>query len=483
MLLSLVSKKLTKGIGLKMTNQWRFTPTNLKKMKNTYDLIIVGSGSTGLSAAIQATELGYHPVILEKMKKIGGNTVRASSGMNAAESDVQLKHGVIDTFQNFYQETNKAGGLMNQPDLLKYFVQHAALSIDWLRNHGIILDDLTISGAMSVKRTHRPASMAPIGGFLINGLLKIVDQENIPLFTDVQVSKLLYSSEEGIKGVEVSVDGHSKRISAKAVILATGGFGASKRIIGKYRPDLISYKTTNQPGATGDGLLLADKIGAQLIDMNFVQVHPTAQQDTPHVYLIGEALRGEGAILINANGDRFVNELATRKLVSEHITALPEKSAYLIFDQAIRDRIRAVEFYDSVGLVKQGESLTSLADQIGVPKRQFEETVSQWNAATDRGVDTKFNRTTGLHHLINHGPFFAIHVAPAIHFTLGGIHINERTQVIDTDGNLMAGLYAAGEVAGGLHGNNRIGGNSIAETVIFGRQAGIQAVSYLRTLK
>ena len=459
-----------------------FQPTSVGKLENDYDVVIIGSGGTGLSAAIQANELGMKVAVLEKEKELGGNTNRASSGMNAAETNVQLHHGVIDNVADFYHETYKDGGRLNDKDMLGYFVYHTAPAIDWLADHDIKLDDITITGGMSKKRTHRPASMAPIGGFLVKSLLEVVAQEDIPVFNKTKVTKLRRTDDGRVNGVEVNADGIIKVINAKAVILATGGFGASKEYIKRFRPDLESYRTTNQPGATGDGLKLAENVGAELMQMNLVQVHPTVQQDNPHVYLIGEAVRGEGAIMVNGEGKRFVNELNTRKICANAITALPEHSAYLIFDQGIRDHVKAIEFYDKVGLVVHGETIEDLAKQINVDPSNLKQTVTTWNQAVENHDDAEFGRTTGMDRGITKPGFFAIHIAPAIHYTMGGIHITPKTQVLDGNGDIIKGLFAAGEVAGGLHGNNRVGGNSIAETIVFGRQAGQQVALYARSL-
>lgn len=459
-----------------------FQPTSVGKLENDYDVVIIGSGGTGLSAAIQANELGMKVAVLEKEEELGGNTNRASSGMNAAETNVQLHHGVIDNVADFYHETYKDGGRLNDKDMLGYFVYHTAPAIDWLADHDIKLEDITITGGMSKKRTHRPASMAPIGGFLVKSLLKVVAQEDIPVFNKTKVTELRRADDGRVNGVKVDADGITKIINAKAVILATGGFGASKEYIKRFRPDLESYKTTNQPGATGDGLKLAENVGAELMQMNLVQVHPTVQQDNPHVYLIGEAVRGEGAILVNAEGKRFVNELNTRKIVSNAITALPEHSAYLILDQGIRDHVKAIEFYDKVGLVVHGETIEDLAKKINVDPSNLKQTVATWNQAVENHDDAEFGRTTGMDRGITNPGFFAIHIAPAIHYTMGGIHITPKTQVLDGNGDIIKGLFAAGEVAGGLHGNNRVGGNSIAETIVFGRQAGQQVALYARSL-
>lgn len=461
-----------------MAEKFSFEPTDLKQLKDNYDVIIIGSGGAGLTSAIQAYELGLSPVILEKMDKLGGNTTRASSGMNAAETFVQLNHKIVDSFADFYNETFVGGGKMNNPELLKFFTEHGALAIDWLDQHDIKLDDLTITGGMKTMRTHRPSSLAPIGGYLVTELLKYIAKYQIPLFDNIKVTDLLTDNDQ-IVGVK-AFSNREIKIQAKAVVLATGGFGAGKDLLAQYRSDLLNLRTTNQPGATGDGLKLAQKVGAKLVDMDQVQVHPTVQQDTPHAFLIGEAVRGEGAILVNNSGQRFVNELDTRKNVTQAIDDLGGTGAYLIFDQSIRNRVKAIEFYDHIGLVETGQTLSALAETIKVDINSLQSTVNNWNQAVKIKNDQDFGRKTGMERDISEAPFFAIHIAPAVHYTMGGVAINHQTQVLDEANQPIAGLFAAGEVSGGLHGNNRIGGNSIAETVVFGRQAGQQVYKYLK---
>lgn len=301
--------------------------------------------------------------------------------MNAAETNVQLQHHVVDSYQEFYDETLKGGGGKNNTELLKYFSEHAALAIDWLADHNIILDELTITGGMSKMRTHRPHSLAAIGGFLVTELLKQVQKARIPLFAGLKVTELTTDDAGKVTGVRATTGKQSGPLTADAVVLAAGGFGANQEMLTKYRPDLKGMNTTNQPGATGDGIKLAEALGAKLVDMDQVQVHPTVQQDTPHAYLIGEAVRGEGAILVNKHGDRFVNELDTRKNVTAAIDGLKENGAYLIFDQGIRDRAKAVEFYDSIGLVHTGKSLDDLAGQLGFDAAALKKAVADWNTA------------------------------------------------------------------------------------------------------
>ena len=229
--------------------------------------------------------------------------------------------------------------------------------------------------------------------------------------------------------------------------------------------------------------MLAQKLGAQLVDMEQIQVHPTVQQDGKHPYLIGEAVRGEGAILVDKQGRRFVNELQTRQNVTTAINNLQENGATLIFDQNVRKRVPAIEFYDQVGLVKSGQNWAELAAKNQFDNKTLQETIQKWNQAVLWQQDQQFGRQTGMDQPLNQAPYYSIHVAPAIHYTMGGLAINTKTQVLQTNGQVISGLFAAGEVTGGLHGNNRIGGNSIAETIVFGRQAGQQAFKYLQNLK
>ncbi|OUK34262.1 flavocytochrome c [Enterococcus faecium] len=366
--------------------------------------------------------------------------------------------------------------VMNDKEMLRYFVDHSADAVDWLDQNGIKLDNLTITGGMSEKRTHRPSDGSAIGGYLVEGLLNNVHEREIPIFVNADVTDIKKNGET-VNEVTVHVQGEEpKEVTGKAIVVTTGGFGASKEFIEKYRPDLADYITTNQEGSTGDGITMIEKLGGQTVDMDKIQIHPTVQQDEG--VLIGEVVRGEGAILVDQEGKRFVNEMDTRDKVSAAITALPEKSAYLIFDQGVRDRATAIEFYDQKGYVTTGKTMEELAEKIDLPKETLAKTVDGWNTDVAEKKDAQFNRATAMEHDLSSPNYYAIKIAPGIHYTMGGVKINTNTEVLDKENQPIRGLYAAGEVTGGLHGNNRIGGNSVAEIIIFGRQAGIQAARF-----
>lgn len=457
-------------------SQASYTP--IDQLKDNYDIIIVGAGGAGMSAALEAKEKGLNPVIFEKMPVAGGNTTKSSSGMNASQTKFQKEQGIEDKNDLFYEETLAGGHNTNDKEMLRFFVDNSASAIDWLDSIGIKLNNITITGGMKEKRTHRPEDGSAVGKYLVTGLVKNVQEKSIPLFVNADVKEITQADGK-VNGVKVVIDQKDeKTITAKAVVVTTGGFGSNADLIAKVRPDLKGLVTTNQVGSTGDGITMIEKLGGVTVDMDQIQVHPTVQQDKS--YLIGEAVRGEGAIMVSNEGKRFVNELNTRDKVTAAINTLPEKAATLVFDSGVKSRVKAIEQYDKMGFVVKGDTIEDLAKAINVPADQLKATMDTWNKAVKDKKDSEFDRTTGMDNDLSGAPYYAIKIAPGIHYTMGGIKINTNTEVLNKDGQPIAGLFAAGEVTGGLHGENRIGGNSVAEIIIFGRQAGIKSAEYVQ---
>ncbi len=451
--------------------------TDPAELQDTYDMIIVGAGGAGMAAAIQAKDAGANPVILEKMPIAGGNTLKSSAGMNASETKFQEAEGIEDSNDLFFEETLAGGSGTNDQELLRYFVDHSAAAIDWLDSMGITLDNLTTTGGMSLNRTHRPTDGSAVGEYLVAGLLRNVHEREIPLFVNAEVVKI-NETDGQVNGVNVKIDGEEKTLTSKAVVVTTGGFGANMEMVVENKPELEGYVTTNQEGSTGDGIKMIQALGGQTVDLDQIQIHPTVDQSKS--LLITEAVRGEGAILVNAEGQRFFNEMETRDKVSEAIIALPEKSAYLILDAGVKERVKAIDFYEKQGLTVSAATIEELAKEIDVPAENLTETVTTWNQAVADKNDSALGRETAMDNDLSKGPFYAIKIAPGIHHTMGGVKINTETQVINTDEQVIPGLYAAGEVTGGLHGNNRIGGNAVADIIIFGHQAGEQAATFVK---
>ncbi|QSR13642.1 flavocytochrome c [Lactococcus sp. LG606] len=448
-------------------------PSSLKK---SYDVIIVGSGGAGMTAAIEAKDAGMNPVILEKMPMAGGNTSKASAGLNASETSVEKAQGVTDSNDKFYEETLKGGGGTNDKELLRYFVDHSAAAVDWLAQNDIVLDNLTTTGGMSVSRTHRPHDGSAVGAYLVKGLEENISKRDIPVFVNSDVTKI--NEKDGkVSGVEVKIEGETKQVDSKAVVVTTGGFGANQKMIAKYRPDLKDYVTTNAAGSTGDGIEIISALGGALVDMDKIQIHPTVFQKTG--YLVSESIRGEGAILVNKEGNRFFNEMDTRDKVSAAELIQDGKYAYAIFGEGTKDKVKAVDQYISKNMVVEADNVEELAKKLDIKPEELKATVTKWNKAVADKKDSEFGRTTGMTNDIS-GKVYAIKVAPGIHHTMAGVKINTQTQVLKEDGQPIKGLYAAGEVTGGLHGGNRIGGNAVADIIIFGRQAGQESAKYAK---
>ncbi|MGM0125741.1 fumarate reductase flavoprotein subunit [Enterococcus sp. AZ194] len=454
--------------------------TDPSELKDEYDVVIVGAGGAGMAAALSAKDAGMNPVILEKMPVAGGNTLKSSGGMNASETKFQKEQKIEDSNQLFFDDTLKGGKGTNDQELLHYLVDNSASAIDWLDSMGITLDNISFSGGASVKRIHRPHDGGAVGTYLVDGLIRNVHEKEIPLFVNVDVTKI--NEKDGqVTGVTAKVEGKEKTISGKAVIVTTGGYGSNEKMIEEYRPDLKGYVSTNSEGSTGDGIKMIESLGGAVVDMDQIQVHPTVVQKTG--MLISETVRGEGSILVNQQGKRFYNELETRDNVSAAITALPEHYAYLIFDSALAERAKQVDFYKEQGVVIEGATIEELAGKIDVDAKTLETTVDTWNKAVKDQSDKEFKRETAMDYDLTKGPFYAIQIAPGIHHTMGGVKINTNTQVEKEDGSTIKGLYAAGEVTGGIHGQNRIGGNAVADIVVFGRQAGEQSAKFVEEAK
>ena len=458
-------------------------PESVKIYKDgTCDIVIVGAGGAGLSAAVAAAETdgSLKIIVLEKQGIMGGNTNYSTGGINAAETDVQRSLGIEDSKDLFYDDTMRGGKQENIPALVRNLVEHAPVTISWLIGLGTDLSDVGLMGGSSVKRTHRPLGGAAIGPHLMKVLQTASNKDNIEIRTSNKVTGLLTSVDGSVTGVKVqNADGSSYTLTSKAVIIATGGFGANLDMVTRLQPSLSGFATLNHPGATGDAFGWVTAIGGDTIQMANIQIHPTAEA-TNHI-LITEAVRGNGAILVNHGGQRFCNEMDTRDVVSAAILEQDGGEAFLIFDQAVRQSLASIETYANQHLLVEGVSVEELASLVGIPPEKLSESVSRYNDQQKKGIDDDFGRSaTEMTRSLETPPYYAVCVTPAIHHTMGGLSVNTETQVLRADGSPIPGLYAAGEVTGGLHGANRLGGNGVADIVVNGRLAGMTASKKLK---
>ncbi|MDO4493794.1 MAG: flavocytochrome c [Clostridia bacterium] len=488
------------------------------------DLVIVGAGGAGMSAALQAADLGFENIILvEKTGSVGGNTARATGGMNAAKTTLQDANewkestaaavektianakekypqlaeliaaveadyeafkanptGYFDSTNLFMLDTMVGGKALNNIDLVKTMAENSADAIAWLATKNANLTSVGSFGGATVMRIHRPLNAegktTPVGAYLVKTLGEdIANESKIDLRLNTEAESLIVTDGK-VSGVLVSTADGMYAIRAKAVVLATGGYGYDLSRVAFYRPDLDGFVTTNAIGATGDGLDMAVAVGAATVDLEQIQIHPSVYVETSA--LITEGIRGDGAILVNQKGERFVNELETRDNVSAAELAQEGGYAYTILDQKMMDASATYNGYFNKGYAVKADSVEALAAEIGLDPAVFAKTMEDWNAAVAAESDPAFGRSS-FAKALDTAPYYAIKVAPGIHHCMGGIVIDTEAKVLDESGTAIPGLFAAGEVTGGVHGANRLGGNAVADIVIFGRIAAQSAAAYV----
>lgn len=439
------------------------------------DLVIIGAGGAGLTAAIEAADHGVDVIVVEKMPMVGGNTKYATGGLNAAETVSQEALDIEDDVEIFYEDTMKGGGNINDESLVRVLAERSAQTVEWLIGLGADLSDVGRMGGASVNRAHRPTGGAAVGGHLVEVLHEQALERGVEILLNSEVIQI-NGDQNAVEGVVVKSGDGEYTIEAKAVIVASGGFGANNELVASFDPALKGYGTTNHPGATGDVVAFAEGLDLSYVDMKEIQTHPTVMPSNN--YMITEAVRGNGAILVNREAKRFVNELETRAVVSDAQLVQEGASSFLFFDQTVRESLAAIEGYYKKGFLFEGETIEELAAILEVDPATLVETVATYNGYVEAGVDEDFARQD-LPTALVQGPYYAVEVAPAVHHTMGGVEINTGGQVMNTSGEAIVGLFAAGEVTGGVHGNNRLGGNALADITIFGRVAAESAVDFI----
>ena len=490
------------------------------------DVVIVGAGGAGMTAAMTASDAGKSVIILESQAMVGGNSVRSTGGMNAAKTVYQDENefgegagvekmlksaadnyadnefitslaatvaqqwadyqanpvGYFDSVELMELDTMVGGKGINNPELVKTLVEGTAPAIDWLDENGMSLHNVAAFGGASVKRIHRPVNeegkVVSVGAYLVPLMEKACQDRSVEFILNTTADTILTDANGQAVGVSgTDKDGNTVTVNAKAVVLATGGFGANLDMVASYKPELKGFMTTNAPGIQGQGIAMATAIGAATVDMDQIQIHPTVEANT--AALITEGLRGDGAILVNANGERFTDEVSTRDKVSAAEIAQPGSFSWLIVDQAMADASNVIQGYITKGYTKQGATYEELAKEIEVDPATFAATMEKWNGCVEAKTDADFGRTSFANPL-NTAPYYAIKVSAGVHHTMGGVVINSSTEVLKEDGSVIPGLFAAGEVTGGVHGANRLGGTAVADFVVFGRIAGASAAAFAK---
>ncbi|KAM3460586.1 hypothetical protein MY5147_006128 [Beauveria neobassiana] len=459
-------------------------------------VIVVGGGLSGLSAAHTIYLAGGNVVVLDKQGFFGGNSTKATSGINGALTRTQVDHGVGDSVKQFYDDTLKSARDKARPDLIKVLTYKSAAAVEWLQD--VFNLDLTLVsrlGGHSQPRTHRGHDAKFPGMAITYALMQRLEElaetepHRVQIIKKARVTGL---TKEGnsILGVSYESDGQTQTLEGP-VVLATGGYAADfgdGSLLKKHRPDTYGLATTNGTHATGDGQKMVMEIGGNAIDMDKVQVHPTGLVDpkdpgSKWKFLAAEALRGEGGLLLNADGDRFCDELGHRDYVSGMMWKEKDKGKFPIRLVLNSKASTVLDFhtrhYSGRGLMKKisGEEL---AKEIGCTPDHLQSTFKAYNAIAEGKEKDPWGKKF-FHNLpldIN-DTFHVAVMEPVLHFTMGGIEINDKAQVLNQDKKPFDGLFACGELAGGVHGANRLGGSSLLGCVVYGRVAGDTASNYL----
>ncbi|MDR1211157.1 MAG: flavocytochrome c [Spirochaetaceae bacterium] len=496
--------------------------------KETYDIVVIGAGGAGLAAAISAQQAGARVVVLEKMPRAGGNTIisgaaynsadpgrQASIAMNEAnratiremtgkaphdafEAELQQtvarqfaeftaarRPGLFDSPEWHMLQTYNGGDYVADPALVRTFGENTLAALEWEISMGMQFtpDIFTVLGALW-PRSHRP--VMPLGTGYITTDLNYIEQHKdmITLLVDTKATDLIITNGRvtGVKASGIDID--YEFTASKAVVIATGGFGANKELRQKYNtqwPNLDNAGTTNHPGATGDGLVLAEKAGANFVGMDYVQLLPMG--DPASGSLSGNIEQGvEDRFFVNKSGNRFVDEGARRDVMTLALFDQQDAYMWVICDRHSYPTPQTKNNFNETieELVQQGrafsaDTIEELAAKINVPVANLRAAVAEFNAGVDAGRD-KWGRTL-WRIKIDTPPYYAGPRIPTVHHTMGGIQINTRAQVINRNGQVIPGLYACGETTGGIHGSNRLGGNALADIHVFGRIAGTNAAA------
>lgn len=459
-----------------------------KKWDETIDVVVVGSGFAGLAAAYEAASQGSKVVILEKMPTYGGNSIINGGVLNAWDDRAHFREKLNlgeDSPQLFFNDTLKGGDYYNYPDLVKIMVGGSPGAVDWLMDDGVkFRDTLPRMGGHSAYRSYM--AVEGVGRGFTEPMRIVAEKKGAKIRLGNQVTWIWRKDAESpVLGVEVTAGKKKSNIKIrKALVLASGGFSRDLKMRTTFNPSLGSeYNSTNQPGATGEMIRHAQAVGADAIQLAFIQLYPCAEPesgmlDTPAVYPYTGT--GYGLIYVNKAGKRFVSELERRDVVSMAQIKSGSKPSYSILNQEIFQKLKVPKEELDKGIAKgrviQADTLAELAGKLGIPVNELQETVTRHNKFLAEGKDPDFNKpiTKNMIPLVN-GPFYGIAQWPSIHHCMGGLRINTKAQVIDIWGNPIPRLYAAGEVCGGVQGSNRLGGNATTDCIVFGRIAGANA--------
>jgi len=469
----------------------------------TADVVVIGAGGAGMAAAVTANQEGKSVIVIEKTSNMGGNTALAGGALNAVDDGSETALARNDSVDFHYEQTFNGGDQQGDPELVRTLVENAWDGVEWLKELGMEFQPgvFTVTGGM-YERAHKPVE--PEGsGFFKTYKAYMEAHEGITMKYNTKADSFIVEN-GAVVGVECTGETGNK-VTVKAnngVVLATGGFGQNIEMREKYNKETNLWPTldesipsTNTTAITGDGMRMAEAIGAQLIQMGNIQLLPLGDPKTGS--LSGNIEHAvESRIFVNKEGNRFVNEGGRRDEMTLALFEQPDTTMYIIMDsdtyptgEEVNNFNEKINDLVAAGRAYKADTLEELAEKINVPAENLVKSVEEYNRHCQggdlEGQEDEFGRvlftdTDKVNNGINNGPFYAAERVPTVHHTMGGVKINTSAEVINTEGNVIPGLFAAGEVTGGIHGTNRLGGNALTDTVVFGRIAGKSASAYTR---
>lgn len=447
----------------------------------TFDVIIVGSGIAGLRSAVACKENGLNVLVLEKMNTLGGNTNLSDGGVAAANTDLQEKHGIVDSDKSMVNDMLKAGKGLNDEALVRLIVTHAKEAFYWTRSIGVpYMDRVDIFGGHSLPRCYTPESLS--GRTMIEKSKALFCSLGGHVKTNTYVSGLLMDDNGRISGVKALYPYRFKKPlpenevlyqATKGVIIASGGFSADV----VFRQAHVSIlddglDTTNIASATAEVLKATYALGGDTLHLNQISLAPWTSPD--------EKGFGDGpkfadyvalpkGILVDPNtSTRFTNELADRKTISNAILKLGHPAIAIADALAVSSSKMALEKALKKDVVRRFDTFEQMSDAYAMDSFTLKNTIDQFNHYVENALDEAFNKPLVEAKRIMKSPFYAMRIWPKVHYTMGGLRINEHAQVLKKDGSIIEGLYAAGEVTGGIHGASRLGSLGLTDCLVMG---------------
>ncbi len=476
------------GVNEAMLAKASLSDASLSKQEIDCDLVIVGGGGAGFTAAIEALSEGVENVVIVEKVSFGGGNTRMSGGEYAAPGNwVQLAEGISDSKELFFEDIMSGGYQLANPDLVRIIVENALPNAEWLRDYvGVQYRDYqSWYGGHSVARTLWPIGDGPQ---YMDTLIAKAEELGVQVYYNTQAVTLLQDEQGAVIGVKALQSDKEMVFHSKlGVILTTGGFGANVEMRMMYDQHWLrldeTIPTTNSPAITGDGIRMAEQVGAQLVGMEYIQLYPVNNPATGNYYFMDYARLNSNALLVNKEGERFVDEKETRDNIASAALEQQDAMIYELIDEQVIQEMEIEELYAGEiakcldqGVLVKG-TLEECAKFFDIPYENLKTTLLRYNQMAEQGKDLDFGRKEHLRP-IEGEEFLMFSSIVSVHHTMGGVKINTHAQVLDIDDQIIEGLYAAGEVTGGIHGGNRLGSMSMPDTVAFGRIAAQSAISF-----